>query len=369
MGSNRNAPCPCGSGRKYKKCCLIRQQDVEGRQLRAQRELARLKAEVGGADDALARWIEHETGQHPIHGALDYEADEPGAPLYDVCALFHSGDGVRSWLEAFLDTDPRLDPAERRWLEAQRASWVGLWEVLDVRPGKGLRLRCRLTDEVRDATAYAIGPDMLPHTHIVGRVVDYNGRSLMCGVHRTMMPPSLADSLWGALRARFHDVAGLPLDRPLRPDELRDPRAQEVMRVLVDATLDEGLGGFDELLDEDGPSFQVVEERFEFDGEREAIAARIRQLDGIEHVVTRDGKEAFHWPQHHEDGDAWDMGSSNLELGDDGLVALTVSASLADQVRARLEGIGLRAVGRVAQALDDVIDDALTELDPSDFEL
>ncbi|MAR90170.1 MAG: hypothetical protein CML06_04725 [Pseudomonadales bacterium] len=22
MGSNRNEPCPCGSGKKYKKCCL-----------------------------------------------------------------------------------------------------------------------------------------------------------------------------------------------------------------------------------------------------------------------------------------------------------------------------------------------------------
>ncbi len=29
---NRNAPCPCGSGKKYKKCCLPRDQESSGRQ-------------------------------------------------------------------------------------------------------------------------------------------------------------------------------------------------------------------------------------------------------------------------------------------------------------------------------------------------
>jgi Flp pilus assembly protein TadD len=32
---NRNAPCPCGSGKKYKKCCLPREQESRGRQHRA----------------------------------------------------------------------------------------------------------------------------------------------------------------------------------------------------------------------------------------------------------------------------------------------------------------------------------------------
>ena len=29
---DRNAPCPCGSGKKYKKCCLLRDQESSGRQ-------------------------------------------------------------------------------------------------------------------------------------------------------------------------------------------------------------------------------------------------------------------------------------------------------------------------------------------------
>ena len=37
MNANRNDPCPCGSGRKYKKCCM----DVDAQR---QREPFRLKA-------------------------------------------------------------------------------------------------------------------------------------------------------------------------------------------------------------------------------------------------------------------------------------------------------------------------------------
>ncbi len=38
---SRNAPCPCGSGRKYKKCCLDQDQKAESKQLKAQQEEAR----------------------------------------------------------------------------------------------------------------------------------------------------------------------------------------------------------------------------------------------------------------------------------------------------------------------------------------
>ena len=31
----RNAPCPCGSGKKYKKCCLLRDQESSSRQQNA----------------------------------------------------------------------------------------------------------------------------------------------------------------------------------------------------------------------------------------------------------------------------------------------------------------------------------------------
>ncbi len=39
----RNDPCPCGSGRKYKKCCLARKQDLDRKTLYLERYRVRLK--------------------------------------------------------------------------------------------------------------------------------------------------------------------------------------------------------------------------------------------------------------------------------------------------------------------------------------
>ena len=39
----RNAPCPCGSGKKYKKCCLRKHQQAHYEEL--QRQAARARAE------------------------------------------------------------------------------------------------------------------------------------------------------------------------------------------------------------------------------------------------------------------------------------------------------------------------------------
>lgn len=357
MGSNRNAPCPCGSGRKYKTCCLTREREADDRLRRAEREHARLLAVIEGAEDALMTWITETTGVHPLD-LLDAPA-EPSAALREAQLLFHGGEDDReSWLEAFLSTDPPLTAAGRRWLEAQRDAWIGLWEILEVWPGQGIRVRCRLTGETRDVTEYTIGPEIEPHTHLVGRAVAFDEMVLMCGVHRRMLPKASADVLLDTLRDELHTIARLPRRRLLRPEELRRPRAQGVWQLLLGAMLDGPEPDGVELLE--GAS-EVVSERFAFDGARDAIAAAIRGLDGVEEDAGGDGVETF-WLQHAEvEGDAWSVGSARLELHAEALVAHTMSPVLADAVRARLEAIGLRAVAREVHDLDALWGEAVDE--------
>ena len=51
----RNDPCPCGSGKKYKKCCLTNDEAAENEQLvaehaeREERAAAKLTAGIGSA--------------------------------------------------------------------------------------------------------------------------------------------------------------------------------------------------------------------------------------------------------------------------------------------------------------------------------
>lgn len=66
--SGRNDPCPCGSGKKYKQCCLSKSSaSLLGRLPKA------IKAEHGKAEELVRRWL----------GTMD-SADSPAAPLRDV---------------------------------------------------------------------------------------------------------------------------------------------------------------------------------------------------------------------------------------------------------------------------------------------
>jgi hypothetical protein len=74
----RNAPCPCGSGRKYKKCCLDREPELR-RQAEALEEVLALPALfplLRPIDAEFERWA----GEH-AEEALDRDLIEEGASL------------------------------------------------------------------------------------------------------------------------------------------------------------------------------------------------------------------------------------------------------------------------------------------------
>ena len=154
---SRNAPCRCGSGRKYKHC-------------------------HGGADQPASR----ASGASPFHdldrhllsrmvayarsrfgetlvAAQDAFADAEAAfQLFMPWSLYHfliDGRPVAEWFAA--DPEVRLTEAERAWLAAQRAAWLGIWEVIDVIPGQQMTMTDLLTGEQRvvvETSACAVMP-------------------------------------------------------------------------------------------------------------------------------------------------------------------------------------------------------------------
>ena len=78
----RNDPCPCGSGRKYKRCCAGKLSEIVARETPApERPPARRTAfvnSVGGVGDAMAipAFIQYYKGIHPDDQTLlDVEFD------------------------------------------------------------------------------------------------------------------------------------------------------------------------------------------------------------------------------------------------------------------------------------------------------
>jgi hypothetical protein len=165
----RNAPCPCGSGKKYKRCCgkdapsqwagdsvWHRLRAAEGRLVPEILEWALTRY---GSDILSVAWEHFVFGddEEEEDGELPREHPEFGG-LFVPWSLFtwtaYAGEGwPEDWPRtplglAYLDArGDRLDALERRFLEAVCARPYSFHQVLSVEPGCSLRLRDLLTGE------------------------------------------------------------------------------------------------------------------------------------------------------------------------------------------------------------------------------
>jgi hypothetical protein len=152
MTTGRNDPCPCGSGRKYKKCCLVRGEVA--REASAAADAVALE----GADlrqaalDALTAYsIQQGFGKQarPVIEAFSLDRPLPdGVSEADVHFKFYFHwhfDAVlangRTIAEAFLESADRSLPTRQRALLQRLAkARLRLYEVEEVRREEGLRL-------------------------------------------------------------------------------------------------------------------------------------------------------------------------------------------------------------------------------------
>lgn len=300
MGSARNAPCPCGSGAKFKRCCAARAHDRraevrhEERVGRAAEEWAfeqfgdelldagrRLIAQLG--DSPNTTWI---AGHWSM---LDYELRTGGTAAARFAEL------------------PDLDATDREIAERIAASRVGVLAVRSCRPGDGidlvdLRGGRQFTVRSTDISRQARAADLL-----LARVM--HGGS--------------ATSLWGPARVFSPREAGLLRDElaGLDPPEL----------LLRDAwprllTLDTSAP---ELVTRAAWDIHDVEEVFD------ALP------DALEYErVAEDGADVFVW---RIGPGAADLGGF-FELYDDGIVAWTFAESLLDDAIVMIDrALGSRA--------------------------
>src|SRR3989442_1705614 len=145
----RNDPCPCGSGKKYKRCCLDRAGSV-GAYTGAEREAAldglfRFAARAGLEEERatadLAFWGElpDELSADELKEAMSLEQSQLGFQEWYVFDLALA-DG-RTFLERYLErAQHRPRSGELRFLERMRRSHIRPYEVRAVRPEEGLEL-------------------------------------------------------------------------------------------------------------------------------------------------------------------------------------------------------------------------------------
>ena len=209
MKTGRNSPCPCGSGKKYKVCCLPRAQvstDFLYHKLSAayDRLATRLydiaTETIGepGITASLAEFLlwpkdedrfENEVREHPM--------------LYIPWLLFEwtpnpqDFDGLppiplNTTVAEMLLEDPRthLDLLERRIIEAATRRPLSFYEVSDCRPGKSFRLKDIFLDEEYDVCERSGSQNAQRGDILFARVIQVDAVAMLAGAGAMLFPPS-----------------------------------------------------------------------------------------------------------------------------------------------------------------------------------
>jgi SEC-C motif len=171
--SGRNAPCPCGSGRKYKLCCLARAAEV--------RQRARTTDAIW---ERLQEWTIAEHPEH-IDAAIDdlcgRDRSLSQGTVDVLCSYAHldrelpgGGSPARRYCEL-----PGLSDVERAAVRSMADARLGLWRARSVRPGAAIALEEVLGDRVVSVRSEHVSRSTARWDVLLGRVMSgANGHEL-----------------------------------------------------------------------------------------------------------------------------------------------------------------------------------------------
>ena len=224
MAPGRNDPCPCGSGKKHKACCL-----------KAARSLPdeTLWRRLNDADARLARTLLAHFGSALAPEAKDkafaefygpYGEDglpERDAPMFFPWLFSSWTPPKRLWLEAsahvtgrhtvgadLLARHPsRLDDLSRRYLEASLAEPFSVYEVLSAEPGSSLDLRDLFRERAFHVSERTASKTVRAHDVVFAHLVTLDGLTTLSGTAPIVLEPS-AKIVFIDLAARMKKAHG-----------------------------------------------------------------------------------------------------------------------------------------------------------------
>jgi hypothetical protein len=333
----RNEPCACGSGKKYKRCCLYRDEsarlqerkrsNVHELDERIVRHLREYAAERYGAKwkAATGRFVRAAGSAEPLLVQL-------AAPW---CVYEAQIAGQRA-VDGFLEEEGgMLSPEERAWLTAQQGAVLSVWEVTACEPGVSVTARDLLSGDSRRIHEARGSRGLVARDAVLARVVDYEGASYFCGIYPRLLPPHAAARVTAQIRRR---AAKAP-----SPDADRDEGLGLAMiRHWAKAVREEEAAAAapKKLVNTDGEAIVMTTDHFELEaGAHAKVRARLVRIEGVEH--EEDGEAGARFTVFKQ-GNAvhahWDNTVlAHLTLGSDRLRLDTNSVERADRLRARLE--------------------------------
>jgi len=289
----RNGACPCGSGAKYKKCCLAKDEAHEAARIQASPPaLTRASAPAMHALDhrLVGRILEFARARYPtLLPEAVAEIERLGQPG-------HAEELVGPWLayHAFMDDTPLLDhflrheasrlrPDELAWLEANALTPLSIWSIEHVNPGTSVRLRDALTGEVRTVIDRKGSESMRRGDGVCARVVDHQGLSLLVGMHGRALPPVETEQVAATLRAALPGPRDRAADVPVPREALAGENARTVLVAWCDAVQKFATRPPPVMQNTDGDLLAWTVDRYRFAAnERAEVVQAVAAMAGVE---------------------------------------------------------------------------------------
>lgn len=192
----RNEPCPCGSGKKYKKCCLNKSDQP------ADLTWHRLRRVIDGLPWQMLNFAHETLGTTAVELAwsdFTYDPDEPFSPENPILTVFMPW-FLYHWLapgrKAVLASEflhhkqgRRLDPLARRYVEAALQSHFSCYDVVASRPGQGMELRDIFTKETLEVTEHTASQTLRPGDILLAKPVSLDGLTVLESCGHIAIPP------------------------------------------------------------------------------------------------------------------------------------------------------------------------------------
>lgn len=372
--TGRNAPCPCGSGKKYKKCCLKTlepDRDSEWRRLsevylRLEERLIRFtertlrRAGLEEAYDEFLLWPDEE---------IDEEFLVRQGPLFAEWCMFnwyYDPDDSESRLdlppgrtpaELFLKKEERrLSDTEKELIGAISRRPFSFCEVIRCEPGRGFLLKDILTQEEIDVTEHDASRVAREGDILFCRVVPIRGMVMLFGCSPYAIPPEFKPSI---IKLRSWMRRGCAV---ITGEELKEYDI-EIREKYIE--LGENLSRIPVLCNTDGERLSIHTLRYEIDSAEQAFAGLAglcateseAELRAMANLDDRGGivRVEFHWNREgFKDSPVLQSTILGTVVIDGGRLEVTVnSAERAERIRKEIEtrlGAGARFKNAVIQS-------------------
>ena len=196
MGISRNAPCPCGSGRKFKRCCLAASQEIQGG--------ARFEHEVGARIQAwAARTLAAELGT-----ALEqFSGGETARPSDDRVMLDADVELFSAWFhndrrlsDGYTPAEryalrPELDVRERAVAERIASAHLGLHRVVELQAGEWITLEDLVSGDRATVISSNVSREATRWDLLIGRLMRGDRPPSLWGSTRLLEPSDESDLL------------------------------------------------------------------------------------------------------------------------------------------------------------------------------